>query len=256
MKELYFYGTTIGWLLLTGLGIVPIVPEEVAVSGVGVAAHKSGLTGVWMVLAWVCCIVAIIFADIILYSLGRFGGHWFFNLRWIRYLLPEERKAKIIDGFHSHGIKFLLSGRLLPGIRSAIFIMAGAIHYPIAKFVLADAISIPVISFFFFGSYFASDFISEVISQMHGAQSWLLIIGLAALGIFVAIRFYQFIRNRAKTNNFEAPHIPGLHALGLDGHEHKHQHQNPANNAHTHSTNAVGTPAHNDSKSESTISPS
>ncbi len=218
MKEIYFYATTIGWLFLTGMGIVPCVPEEVAVSGVGIAAHKAGLVGPWMVIAWACCIVAIIGTDVVLYSLGRFGGVWFFNLRWVRYWLPEERKAKIVDGFHNHGIKFLLSGRLLPGIRTAIFIVAGAIHYPIASFIIADAISIPVISLFFFGSYFASDFISALIKQMHGAQFWLMVIGLSALGVFLIIRFYQFIRRRAKANNFEAPHIPGLHALGLDTH--------------------------------------
>jgi membrane protein DedA with SNARE-associated domain len=210
LDQLYVYLGILGWMFITGMGILPLVPEEVAVSTVGVMAAQKELN---LLIAWACCIVGIIGTDMVLYGIGRTGGKWLLSRAWVKRLIPDDRREKIIDGFHSHGIKFLVSGRLLPGIRSAIFIVAGAIHYPFPRFLLADLVSIPVISFFFFGSVYAAKWIEQLINNLHEAQNLVLLVLLAALAALGAYKYAMFIRRRAMENNFEPPHIPVIEQL-------------------------------------------
>lgn len=205
MKELYVYLGIVGWLFVTGVGIVPFVPEEVAVSGVGIMVSQQGLS---LLFCWLSCIVGIIGTDIFLYGVGVTGGKWLLSRSWVKKVISDERREKIIDGFHTHGIKFLVSGRLLPGVRTAIFIVAGAIHYPFLRFLVADLVSIPVISLFFFGSVWAAEWISWLIDNLHNAQNIVLLVLIAGVAAFGAWRYVCFIRRRTKANDFAAPHIP------------------------------------------------
>ena len=53
--------------------------------------------------------------------------------------VPPEKRAEIEKNFHDRGIMVLLGARLLPGIRTPIFIMAGVLRVPFGRFLLADA---------------------------------------------------------------------------------------------------------------------
>lgn len=210
LNDLYLYLGIIGWLFVTGMGIVPMVPEEVAVSGVGVMAQQKEMN---LFLAWVCCVVGILGTDMVLYVVGVTGGKWLLARPLVRKLISLERQEKIIFGFRDHGVKFLVSGRLLPGIRTAIFIVAGAIHYPFSRFLLADLVSIPVISFFFFGSVWAAEYIEWLIANLHNAQNIVLLALIAALVAFAIWRYVLFIRRRSIANDFAAPHLPVIEQL-------------------------------------------
>ena len=212
LAELYFCLGAIGWLFITGLGVVPFVPEELAVFGVGTVASQQNYT-LW--LPWLACIIGILGTDVVLYSIGRLGGPRFFEIPLVKRFIPYERQKRILEGFHNNGAKFLASGRLLPGVRTAIFMVAGAIRFPLARFMIADLISIPIISLFYFGSYYFAEMMAKLIDNLHKTQYTVLFILIVAATVFLAWRWFRFIHRRSVANDFSPPHlpIPGLPSL-------------------------------------------
>lgn len=213
IAELYFCLGAIFWLFVTGVGIVPFVPEELAVFGVGTFASKHNFT-LW--LPWLSCIIGILGTDLVLYGIGRLGGPRFFELALVKRFIPFERRQRILEGFHNNGAKFLASGRLLPGVRTAIFLVAGAIHFPLYRFVVADLISIPIVSIFYFGSYFFAEMMARLIDNLHKTQYVVLFLLIVGGGSYLLWRWLRFIQRRTATNDFSPPHLPHL-PISLSG---------------------------------------
>jgi membrane protein DedA with SNARE-associated domain len=117
--ELYIYLGTFLALLASGMG-API-PEEIPIVTAGVLAGKGEMVSHWWLLLPVC-ILGVVVGDGLLYGLGRFFGNRLLQLGFIRRLMPQEKREHIESNFHKYGIKILLFARLLPGIRSPIFI--------------------------------------------------------------------------------------------------------------------------------------
>lgn len=212
LAELYFCLGAIFWLFVTGVGIVPFVPEELAVFGVGTFANKHNFT-LW--LPWLSCIIGILGTDLVLYGIGRLGGPRFFELSLVKRFIPFERRQRILEGFHNNGAKFLASGRLLPGVRTAIFMVAGAIHFPLHRFIVADLVSIPIVSIFYFGSYFFAEMMARLIDNLHKTQYVVLFLLIVGGGGYLLWRWLRFIHRRTATNDFSPPHLPHLPHLPL-----------------------------------------
>lgn len=212
LAELYFCLGAIFWLFVTGVGIVPFVPEELAVFGVGTFASKHNFT-LW--LPWLSCIIGILGTDLVLYGIGRLGGPRFFELGLVKRFIPFERRQRILEGFHNNGAKFLASGRLLPGVRTAIFMVAGAIHFPLHRFIVADLVSIPIVSIFYFGSYFFAEMMARLIDNLHKTQYVVLFLLIVGGGGYLLWRWLRFIHRRTATNDFSPPHLPHLPHLPL-----------------------------------------
>lgn len=194
METLSWYLWILGFLFVTGMGIIPFIPEEAAVIAVAGWVTSNQLH---VILGWLCCIIGIIGTDVVLYAIGRFGGPRLFASRLGRYFIGPERRARIADGFHRHGIKFLLSGRLLPGVRTGIFISAGAIHYPLWRFVIADAVAIPVISFFYMLGYFASEAVRNMfVGGFDQVKLWLLLFAVLGISGFLGYRYIKYLKQR------------------------------------------------------------
>ena len=67
----------------------------------------------------------IIGADLVLYGIGRLWGRRLFDYRWVQRIVKPERRQRIEDKFHSHGLKIPLTARLLPPLRTGVVIMPG-----------------------------------------------------------------------------------------------------------------------------------
>jgi membrane protein DedA with SNARE-associated domain len=204
LAELYMALWIMGGLFITGLGIPP-VPEELGIIGAAVLAGSGRVTS-W--LAWPACVVGIVLADIVLYAIGRFGGQRVFASKLMQRVLPPKRYAKIADGFHRHGFKVLLTGRLVPGVRSGVFITAGAIHYPLAKFMIADAVyALPLTGLIYTVSYFSADTVKDIVANVHHVGNWVLLFGLLALAAFGVYKYIRFVHKRAATEDIEPPAV-------------------------------------------------
>lgn len=197
LAALYVYSIIVGWIFVTGVGILPLIPEEFAVASLGVWMHKN--PDAILVVGWLVCVGAVLGTDLFLYAIGRFGGPRLMNRPFVQKFLKPERVQLFAHKFQERGIWFMLTARLIPGWRSAVFITAGVIQYPVGKFCLADAISaVPLVTFFFFGGYYAADTINIIIANIHGAQQVLFVIGLVGLLIVGVILYLRWMRAKEK----------------------------------------------------------
>jgi membrane protein DedA with SNARE-associated domain len=194
LAALYVYWMIIGWIFITSLGLPPI-PEEVAVAGLGMWIHKN--PDAFLLFSWLICLGAVLGTDLFLYSIGRFGGFRLLRNKYVQKFLPPERVQTFSRKFQDRGVWFMLTARLIPGWRTAVFITAGSIHYPVGAFVFADAISsVPLVTFFFFGGYFAADWITALIDNLHQAQSLILFIVFIALLIIGIVIYLRWMHKR------------------------------------------------------------
>jgi membrane protein DedA with SNARE-associated domain len=185
VEELYWSASVFLWLFCTGIGIPP-VPEEAGI------LYAAGLTTLhpevrWWV-AWPAASLGIIGADLVLYGTGRWLGERVFQYRWVNRVLPPERRQRLQARFHEHGLKFLLMARLLPPLRTGVFLMAGSIRYPVARFLLADAVyGLVGVGLLFFGG-------TAFLEVAHHLGGWLvLIVALAVVG-YILYRYYRYLK--------------------------------------------------------------
>lgn len=202
LTALYVYSIIVGWIFITGVGLLPFVPEEVAVAGLGIWIVKN--PDAILVVSWLVCLVAVLGTDLFLYAVGRFGGPVLMSKRWVQKILKPERMQVFAHKFQERGIWFMLTARLIPGWRSAVFITAGVIQYPVGRFCLADAISsVPLVTFFFFGGYYAADTINAVIANIQQAQDILLLLVIMGVLIVGAILYVRWMRAQEKKEAVE-----------------------------------------------------
>jgi membrane protein DedA with SNARE-associated domain len=179
MQSCWPYLIIIGTLFFTGIGLPPL-PEELPILAAGVTASKSDLQ--WY-FAWPACVVGILAADLTLYAIGRFGGSGLFQTRWVQMLISPERHRRLQAGFHRHGLSILLTGRLLPGLRTGVFLTAGAVHYPFWRFLIADALyALPGVALVFFGSYFLAETFSQWVAEVDRIRHWI-VCAVVAMGL-------------------------------------------------------------------------
>jgi membrane protein DedA with SNARE-associated domain len=179
-----WYASIFLWLFATGIGLPP-VPEEVGILyAAGVYALHADAR--WY-FAWPACGLGIMAADCVLYGIGRWWGPKLFEYRWVQRVLKTERRKRIENRFHQHGMKLLLAARLLPPLRTGVFLIAGASKYAFTKFLIADAIYcvVGVGVFFFCGSW-----ILELIHRAESVILWVLAVPLIGYGLS---RYYCYL---------------------------------------------------------------
>lgn len=189
--SLYWYASIFAWLFFTGIGLPP-VPEE---AGILYAAGLQKIyPEVWWPFAWLACGLGIVCADLALYGIGRWWGPTLFEYRWVQKFLKKERRQRLENRFHQHGIKLLILARFLPPLRTGVFLIAGASRYSLVKFLIADLIYVVfgVGLFFFFGTW-----VIEAIDQVRQwAGHWamyLLAVPLIGYGLY---RYYRYLKRR------------------------------------------------------------
>lgn len=187
LDALWWYLSIFLWLFLTGLGVPPC-PEEAGI------LYAAGLTSLhpevhWWG-AWPATMAGIVCADMALYGIGRRWGDSIFRLAWVRRVVPDERRQRIETRFHGHGMKILLTARFLPPLRTGVFIIAGAIRYPFARFLAADATYAVVgVGIFFFGS-------AGLIEALRWAGHWAVYAVAAAAIAFGLYEYYRYLKKR------------------------------------------------------------
>ncbi len=187
MDELGWYLSIFFWLFFTGIGLPPF-PEEAGI------LYAAGLTALHSEVhwwgAWPATGLGIVCADMVLYWAGRLWGPRLFEYRWMRMLINQERRQRIEGKFSQHGIGLLLMARLLPPLRTGVFVTAGAIRYSFVRFVAADVgYAIIGVGLFFLGSTWLIDVVSSI-------GHWVAYVVAVLLGIYILFRYYRFLKKR------------------------------------------------------------
>jgi len=197
VPELYeFWPLLTTFCLLVAAGIGFPMPEELPVVGAGLWVGKSPELWPWSLLALPVCILGVVISDGLLYGIGRWYGPRLLEYRWVARLMPPEKRARIENNFHEYGVKILLFARILPGIRSPIFITAGIMRLPLRRFLLADGIyAIPGVSLLFFLAFWFGqqfkDLVDSIEKEVVLARPIIIMVAIVVVGIYFLYRFYR-----------------------------------------------------------------
>jgi membrane protein DedA with SNARE-associated domain len=197
--------TFLAAILGTGMGFP--IPEELPIVAAGIWAGDADIVAKFGALRWLmlpACIVTVVMGDSILYFIGAKFGTKVLQTRVFKRMLPDAKREEIEKNFHVHGVKVLLFARLLPGIRSPIFIMAGILKLPLRRFILADGIyAVPGVSTLFFLAWWFGEQFKAVIEKFEeGVSSYLRpLLILIALGLVIGYMLYKFLRHPVSTGD-------------------------------------------------------
>lgn len=121
-------------LLVLVENLVPPIPSEVVLPFSGALVAEGRFTFAGVLLA---SVLGSVLGAVVLYELGRGLGHDRVA-RWLASV-PLVRREEVDRGsewFQRHGTAAVLTGRLVPGVRSVVSIPAGAQEMPRVRFVL------------------------------------------------------------------------------------------------------------------------
>jgi membrane protein DedA with SNARE-associated domain len=131
-------GTTAALLVLFVVAVVPLLPTEVTLLGMGVTTAQDGTTLLPVILVGAAgCLVS----DLLLYAVGRSSGP--------RMLTRMRRRPKIDAGvgwvderLREHPRPVLVVARWLPSGGTIGALLAGSLRWPMTTFVTASAIGV------------------------------------------------------------------------------------------------------------------
>jgi membrane protein DedA with SNARE-associated domain len=171
-------------LILGGLGLP--IPEEMPII-VAAILTRNGQMIIWPALA--SCLAGVLIGDFVVYLLGYFYGEKVLSLPLTRRFLTRRREAQIKGYFHRHGFKILVSGRLMPGFRTAAYLTAGILRLPTLRLLLTDLVAATLSTLLMFGLGFL--FAEPIKKGIHEVQHWLtLLVGSGVLG-WILFRYYR-----------------------------------------------------------------
>ena len=169
-------------LILGGLGLP--IPEEAPIILAAVLSKNGGLQ--WP-LALASCLVGVLLGDMVVYLLGFFYGEKVLSLPLTRRLLTRQREAQIKGYFHRHGFKILVSGRFVPGFRTAAYLTAGILKLPPLKLLVTDIVAASLTTFLMFGLGYA--FAHQIQSGIREVQQWVTVILALSLATWLLVRY-------------------------------------------------------------------
>src|SRR5262249_41775812 len=98
-----------------------------------------------------------------------------------------------------YGVKILLVARVLPGIRSPLFMTAGMMRLSFGRFLLADGIyAVPGVSLLFYLGYTYTDKFLEVLEKAERFRPLIIVVVLGAVGTYL---FYHFVHSPVTTGD-------------------------------------------------------
>ncbi|MCM2282357.1 MAG: DedA family protein [Bdellovibrionaceae bacterium] len=183
------YGAIIGVLLICGLG-VPI-PEDITLLAAGLLASSGHIT---LGGALIAGFTGVMIGDSFLFFMGRKFGAKIFGLPGFRRIFTPERIRRAEDRVRRNGHFICFIARFLPGLRSPIFALAGAMGVKPSVFLMQDGfaalISVPV--WVYVGFWLGENW-EEQFARVEKLQDiFLAVIGIVVLGYFV----FRFFRKR------------------------------------------------------------
>lgn len=204
------YCMIIGILFICGLGIP--IPEDITllVAGLLSAAGSISLTG-----ALVAGFIGVMAGDSLLFFMGRRYGRRIFSLPGLRRIFTPERTFAAEDRIRRNGPFICFIARFLPGLRSPVFAMAGALGVRPSTFFLLDGfaamISVPV--WVYLGHWFGSNF-DRALETAQQVQIYIFIGLILCISAYVSLKLWKrkrLPRSEVKISASVSPSVPELH---------------------------------------------
>lgn len=171
-------------LLLCGAGLP--LPEDITLVAGGVMAGL-GYANVHIMVG--VTLIGVLAGDAGMFLLGHHFGVHMLQWRPIALLMPPRRYAKMQDKFARYGNRLMFFARFLPGMRTAVYITAGASHrVSFWRFLLLDGLAALIsVPFWVYLGYLGADRHEWLIMWVHRGQGSLWIIGCVIAAVTLAL---------------------------------------------------------------------
>ncbi len=176
-------------LVLGGLGLP--IPEEAPIIVAAILTRNGQMS---VIPALASCLGGVLLGDFVVYALGYWYGEKVLKLPITRRLLTRQREAQIKGYFHRHGFKILVSGRFVPGFRTAAYLTAGILKLPALKLLVTDLVAVTLSTLLMFGLGFL--FAIQIQKGIREVQQWITLVVAVGVASWLLYRFYR-ARRRA-----------------------------------------------------------
>ncbi|GAB2580291.1 DedA family protein [Dyella jejuensis] len=182
-------------LLLCGAG-VPL-PEDITLVAGGVIAGL-GYANVHVMAA--VTLAGVLAGDAGMFLLGHHYGERILQWRPVALLMPPRRYAKMQEKFARYGNRLMFFARFLPGMRTAVYITAGATHrVSFWRFLLLDGVAALIsVPLWVYLGYFGANRREWLGTWIHRGQSSLWMLAGALLLIALALWWRHRRRRRQR----------------------------------------------------------
>jgi membrane protein DedA with SNARE-associated domain len=180
------YWAVFGVLIACGFGLP--IPEDISLVAGGII---SGLQFTHLPTMIVVGMAGVLLGDGIVFLVGRFYGQNVFSLPIIRRLMTADRFTLVQNQFTKYGNWVLFAARFMPGLRTPIFLTAGASgKISFLRFFLLDGgaalISVPV---WVYLGYLGADNRDWLMQMIKRGQT----VTYAAIGLLLVLAVIIFI---------------------------------------------------------------
>jgi membrane protein DedA with SNARE-associated domain len=178
-------------LLLCGAGIP--LPEDITLVAGGVIAGL-GYANVHVMAA--VTMVGVLVGDAAMFLLGHHYGEHMLQWKPIALLMPPRRYAKMQEKFERFGNRLMFFARFLPGMRTAVYITAGATHrVSFWRFLMLDGLAALIsVPFWVYLGYFGANRREWLGTWIRRGQSSLWVLG----GVAVVMALVWWWRRRQR----------------------------------------------------------
>jgi membrane protein DedA with SNARE-associated domain len=157
-------------------------------------------TDVVMVLPGLIIVYAgLLSSDFILYCFGKKYGPSIVKHRIFRKIISPDTLSLIQSKFDRWGVFCIVIGRHIIGIRAQLLISAGVMKMPVAKFIITDALTIPISMLIMIGAGYVGGnslkIFKKDITRIEHLGVLLIIV------LFVAYLLIKFFRSRKESMN-------------------------------------------------------
>lgn len=193
----WIYAGILMFMLASGFGLP--IPEEVVLVSAGILGYISlhpdpikypppyeGAATVNVYVLAAVALFSVLFADFLIYMLGKRFGPRFFRTKFFSRLMTPERMAKAQEWVKKYGYFTVFIFRFTPGVRFPGHLMCGAMGLSPYKFVAVDTfaalISVPT-------QVLLVSFYGEIILAYLQKFKIILFSILAIVGLFFLLRW-------------------------------------------------------------------
>lgn len=184
MAQISGYPGLFGVCALAGL-LVP-VPEDVVLLYAGIRIDHGHFT--WLPTLLAVCL-GVLLRDVIVYWIGRLVGDWLLSRPWLPRLIGEKKLERSLRLVERRGTGAVVVGRLLVGMRTPVFLVAGASGVGFRKFVVVDAVGIvfTVPLFVLLGFWFGTPIVEWLFTALQSARALVVMAVLAGLVVWALL---------------------------------------------------------------------
>ena len=134
----------------------------------------------------------LLLADIILFSFGKKYGGMIVTHKKFRKIISPEKLSVLKKKFDKWGVLFIIFGRHIIVLRAQLLITAGVMRMPVSKFLITDAITIPVTMLIMVGiGYIGGNSLQIIKRDITRIEHLVILLIIFLLVLYLLIKFFK-----------------------------------------------------------------